>query len=230
MWLVVAALAAQVAATDRVIGLLALPQVFGSTMCARFEPEDLPLHSTPDDGTAFAVVRVDRNWSFAPHGGCEGLAVSVHRGAEREELPTREYDYEMPAAIVLEQRGGWFRVRLQQGTGWIKASTSDRFMPIAALFEEFVGVTAITGSFTGQLLGEPGGRPAATAPKVVPLQPVQVLELRDVGGRSFVKVEVMSRSLCRAGDHGPPEVIATGWLPLHAPSGDPNVWFSSRGC
>jgi hypothetical protein len=230
MWLLMVVLAAQAAATDRVIGLLSLPQVFGSTMCARFEPQDVPLHSTPDDGTAFAVVRVDKNWSFAPHGGCEGLEVSVHRGAESEELPTREYDYEMPAAIVLEQRSGWFRVRLQQGSGWIKASTTDRFMPIADLFEELVGVTAITGSFTGELLAEPGGRAAATAPKIVPRQPVQVLELLEVGGRSFVKVEVMSHSLCAAGDHGPPEVVATGWLPLHAPSGDPNVWFSSRGC
>ena len=229
-WLLAVMLAAQAAPADRVIGLLSLPQVFGREMCAPFEPKDVPLHSTPDDGTAFAFVRVDKNWSFAPHGGCEGLAVSVHRGNEREELPTREYDYEMPGAIVLEQRSGWFRVRLQQGSGWIKASIGDRFMPIAELFEEFVGVTRLTQSFTGQLLAEPGGRVAATASKVGPLQTVQVLEFRDAGGRSFVKVDVMSHSLCDASNHGPPEVVATGWLPLHAANGDPTVWFSSRGC
>jgi hypothetical protein len=230
MWFLTVLLAAQAPAPDRVIGLLSLPQVFGGTMCAPFEPNDVPLHSTPNDGTAFAFVHVDKNWSFAPHGGCEGLEVSVHRGAEHDELPTREYDYDMPGAIVLEQRSGWFRVRLREGSGWIKASITDRFMPIAELFEEFVGVTSITGSFTGQLLSEPGGRAAATAPKVGPLQSVQVLELREAGGRSFVKVDVMSHSLCVAGDKGPPEVVATGWLPLHAPSGDPTVWFSSRGC
>lgn len=229
-WLLVVTLAAQAAPADRVIGLLSLPQVFGSTMCAPFEPQDIPLHSTPNDGTAFAFVHVDQNWSFAPHGGCEGLKVSVHRGAERDELPTREYDYEMPGAIVLEQQSGWFRVRLQQGSGWIKASIADRFMPIAELFEEFVGVTSITQSFTGPLLAEPGGRAVTPAPKVVPPHPVQVLEFRDAGGRSFVKVDVMSHSLCDAGNHGPPEVVATGWLPLHAANGDPTVWFSSRGC
>ena len=229
-WLLAVMFAAQAAPADRVIGLLSLPQAFGSEMCAPFEPKDIPLHSTPNDGTAFAFVHVDRNWSFAPHGGCEGLEVSVHRGAEREELPTREYDYEMPAPIVLEQQGGWFRVRLQQGSGWIKASITDRFMPIAELFEEFVGVTRLTQSFTGPLLAEPGGRAAATASRVVPLQTVQVLEFRDAGGRTFVKVDVMSHSLCDAGNHGPPEVVATGWLPLHAPTGDPTIWFSSRGC
>ena len=69
---------------DRVIGLLALPEVFGGRMCAPFEPHDVALHSTPNDGSVFAAVRVDQNWSFAPHGGCEGLQVSVHRGEQRE--------------------------------------------------------------------------------------------------------------------------------------------------
>ena len=230
MWLLVVMLAAQAAPADRVIGLLSLPQVFGTTMCDRFEPQDVVLHSLPSDGTAVASIRVDRNWSFAPHGGCEGLAVSVHRGEAREALPTLEYDYEMPAVVVLEQRSGWFRIRLQQGSAWVKASTLDRFMPLADLFEEFVGVTRIEKQFAGSLLREPGAGATANAAPVKPGQSVQVLEFRDVAGRSFVKVEVMSHSLCSAGDLGPPEVVATGWLPLHAPTGDPSIWFSSRGC
>ena len=229
MWLFMAVLAAQTAAPDRVIGLLALPEVFGSHSGARFEPADVAVHSTPNDGTAFATIRVDRNWSFAPHGGCEGLKVSVYRGSASEDLPALEYDYEMPAAIVFESRSGWFRVKLSQGSGWIKASTADRFMPLADLFEEFVGVTTIEKYFTGNLLKEPDAR-AAMAAAVKPGQSVQVLEMRDVAGRTFVKVDVMSHSLCNASDHGPPEVVATGWLPLHAPTGDPTIWFASRGC
>lgn len=219
------------APSDQVIGLLALPQVFGSRMCAPFDPLDVPLHTTPDDGARFAAIRVDRNWSFAPHGGCEGLAVSVHREAQREPLPTLEYDFEMPAAIVLEQRSGWFRVRMQQGSAWIKASISDRFMPLHELFEEFVGMTRIDERFSGPLLDSPGELAAAPkAPHVVPGQPVQVLEVRDVGGRSFVRLEVMSHSLCTAGANGPPEIVATGWVPLHASTGEPTIWYSSRGC
>ncbi|MGE0864598.1 MAG: hypothetical protein AB7P34_11920 [Vicinamibacterales bacterium] len=29
---------------------------------------------------------------------------------------------------------------------------------------------------------------------------------------------------------GPPEVVGLGWLPAHAASGEPAVWFSARGC
>ena len=218
-------------APDRVVGLLTLPEVFGGRMCAPFTPADVALHSTPDDGTKVAVVHVDQTWSFAPHGGCEGLKVSVHRGSEREELPTLEYDYEMPAAIVVEQRAGWFRVRTQQGTAWIKASASDRFMALADLFEEFIGVTAIDSNYTGRLMPSPGAPASgASAMRVSPSQPVQVLEIRESGGKAFVKVDVMSHSLCNAGANGPPEIVATGWLPLHSESGEPTIWFSSRGC
>jgi hypothetical protein len=200
-------------------------------MCAPFRPTDVALHTTPNDGTKFATVHVDQEWSFAPHGGCEGLRVSVHRGSAQEELPTLEYDYEMPAAIVLEQRNGWFRVRLSQGSAWIKASLADRFMPLHELFEEFIGVTAIDKAFTGRLLSAPGVlATGAGASRVSPLQPVQVLEIRDSEGQTFVKVDVMSHSLCAAGANGPPEIVATGWLPLHGPTGEPTIWYSSRGC
>jgi hypothetical protein len=111
-------------AQERALGLLSLPEVFGPGPCAPFEPSQVALHAAPNDGSAVAFIRVDQNWSFAPHGGCEGLEVSVHQGVRRHELPTREYDYEMPG----------------------------------------------------------------------------------------------------------PEVVATGWLPLHDSEGEPTVWFSSRGC
>jgi hypothetical protein len=218
------------AADDRVLGLLALPEVFGAGACAVFEPVDVPVHAAPNDGKPMAVIRVDRNWSFAPHGGCEGLQVSVHRGADRHELPTREFDYEMPGAIVLDRREGWFKVRLHDGPGWIKPSVVDRFMPLADLFEEFVGVTAINRSFTSRLASAPGELAGPILPRVVPSQPVRVVEIRESSGSPWVHVEVLGNSVCTAADHGPPQVIAAGWLPLHDADGEPSIWFSSRGC
>lgn len=229
--IVLVLLLSQGAAADRVIGLLSLPEVYGGRMCAPFEPSDVALHTTPNDGTKFATVHVDQTWSFAPHGGCEGLKVSVHRGSQQDELPTLEYDYEMPAAIVLEQRSGWFRVRLQQGSAWIKASLSDRFMSLHELFEEFVGTTSVDKAYTGRLLSKPGVlATGASAARVSPLQPVQVIEMRDTEGQTFVQVDVMSHSLCDAGVKGPPEIVATGWLPLYGPTGEPTLWYSTRGC
>lgn len=214
------------AAAERIIGLVSIPEVFGAGPCAAFEPQDVALHAAPADGKSIAVIRVDQNWSFAPHGGCEGLKVSVHRGAAKDDLPTREFDYEAPGAIVLERRDGWIKIRLRDGVGWFKPSPVDRFMPLSDLYEEFVGVTAISKSFTARLVTTPGMLGGAILPRVVPEQPVRVAEVRD----EWVKVEVLNNSVCTAADNGPPEVIATGWLPLHDANGEPSIWFSSRGC
>jgi hypothetical protein len=213
-------------AAERIIGLVSLPEVFGAAPCAAFEPEEIPLHASPGDGKAIAVIRVEKNWSFAPHGGCEGLEVRVYRGSGKEKLPTREFDYEAPGAIALERREGWIKIRLNDSAAWLKASPVDRFMPLSDLYEEFVGVTAINDSFTARLASTPGMPGGPILPRVAPHQPVRVAEIRD----EWVKVEVLNTSVCTAADNGPPEVIATGWLPLHDANGEPSIWFASRGC
>jgi hypothetical protein len=209
---------------------LALPEIFGSRQCAPFEPGEVALHASPNDARAIAFIRVDRNWSFAPHGGCDGLEVSIHRGEQHEDLPTLEYDYEMPAAIVLEHRGGWFKIRLKDKPAWIKASVVDHFMPLSELFEEFVGVTSISEGFTGRLSSEPGIVNGPIMPRVAPGQAVRVIEMREARGQQWVHVEVLSHSACNAANDGPPQTVAMGWLPMHDGDGAPTVWFSSRGC
>ena len=224
------ALADSAIAQDRVIGLLSLPEVFGARVCAPFEPGQVALHAAPGDATPVSFIRVDQNWSFAPHGGCEGLKVSVHQGAARYELPTLEFDYEMPGAIVLEQRDGWLKIRLSSGAAWLEPSVVDRFMTLSELFEEFVGVTTITKSFNGALAEAPGRPADASSPRVKESQPARVIEIRNVSGQSWVQVEVMNHSICSAAENGPPDVVGTGWMPLHASDGEPTIWFSSRGC
>jgi hypothetical protein len=221
---------APASAQERVIGLLSLPQVFGPRQCAPFEPVDVALHASPNDARAFAIIRVDQYHSFAPHGGCEGLEVSVHQGGQRLALPTLEYDYEMPGVIVLDHRDGWFKVRLGERAAWLKASAADRFMPLKDLYEEFVGVTATSASYTGQLSSAPGASTGPILPRVGPSQPVRVIEIRESAGRPWVQVEVLGNSVCTAAENGPPQVVASGWLPLHDAGGEPSIWFSSRGC
>jgi hypothetical protein len=224
--LVVLTVVAPAAAEERVIGLLALPQVFGPRQCAPFEPAEVALYAAPNDGHPLAFIRVDQNWSFAPHGGCEGLEVRVHSGAQRHELPTREFDYEMPGAIVVEHRDGWFRIKLHDRSAWLKASLADQFLPLSQLFDEFAGLTEIN-KFSGRLLSTPSASARGPImPAVKPRQPVIVREVRG----DWVHLDVMSSSPCTAGNEGPPEVVATGWLPLYGSDGEPTVWFSSRGC
>jgi hypothetical protein len=212
-------------AQDRVIGLLTLPEVFGSEVCSPFKPESVALHLEPG-GARIGSIDVDQYWSFAPHGGCEGLEVRVHKGSARSELPTREHGYEEPAAIVLAQQGRWFKIRLEDGAAWVNATTRDEFKSLTALFDQ--ALTAITEHFTGRLRDAPGG--TFIGDRLTENQSVRVLEFRHVGNAQWINVEVLDYSPCTVPVGKEPQVIARGWMPAHAESGEPTVWFSSRGC
>jgi hypothetical protein len=229
--LIATVLAAQDPSADRIIGLLALPGVFGEGPCKPFEPRALTLYGDAGATRVIGTIEVDQEWSFAPHGGCEGLEVSVHEGEKRSELPTREFEYEAPAAIVLDRRGEAYKIRLSGGrAGWV-ISRANRFMSVESLFEEFAGVTFFTDAFDGSLRAAAG---LSVANKVIaeakPAQPARLIESRRVADHLWLHVEVFSHSLCDAAAKGPPESVARGWLPAHAPSGEPTIWFASRGC
>lgn len=216
---------------ERVIGLVALPGVFGEGPCKPFEPRSPTLYADAGATKPIGTIEVDQEWSFAPHGGCEGLEVSVHEGSVRSELPTREYDYEAPAAIALDRRGQMVKIRLSGGrSAWV-VSPPARFMSYESLLEEFTGVTFFTDAYNGQLRPAPG-LAVANQPTVIgkPGQPARVIESRRTGDRLWLHVEVFNHSLCDAGAQGPPETIGRGWVLAHADDGEPAVWFSSRGC
>lgn len=84
-------------AQERVIGLLALPGVFGRGACDRFAPRPVALHDTPQ-GRGSGTVLVLEPWTHDSRGGCEGLEVGVRvpGAAAVEQLPTKEYAYEAP--------------------------------------------------------------------------------------------------------------------------------------
>lgn len=82
--------AAPSTAQDRVLGLLSLPEVFGKGPCHQFEPAAVALHQAPGAAPTVGSIQVDQHWSFAPHGGCDGLKVSVHgRGTRSESANAR---------------------------------------------------------------------------------------------------------------------------------------------
>ena len=224
------AAATPAAAQDKVLGLLALPEVFGKGPCHLFDPAAILLRPAPGATEHLGSIQVDQHWSFAPHGGCEGLQVSVHHDGRRAELPTLEYANESPAAIVLAEQGGWFKIRLATGAGWLQASPRDRFMPLADLFSEYPTLTTLNEAFTGSLLEAPGGTATEVKPALTRGLPVRVLDVRSVGDRQWLQVAVMSHSICDADRSGPPDVEGIGWMPAHTTAGEPTVWFSSRGC
>lgn len=218
-------------AQDRVIGLLQLPTIFSEGPCKPFEPRPVSIYSDVDAKQVIGTIQVDQMWSFAPHGGCEGLQVSVHQGQAQRELPTREYDYEAPAAVVLDQQGPMFKIRIgETQAGWVQSAPA-RFMSFESLMEEFTGVTYFTTAFDGALRAAPGATVAnQPTARAKPGLPARVIETRRLGDRLWFHVEVINHSMCDAAASGPPETIANGWLAAHGEDGEPTVWFASRGC
>ena len=142
-------------AADRIVGLLELPQVFGNGPCARFKPEEIRLYASPNPRDRIGVVRVDRYWTFHADLSCEGLTVRVHRGPAVSELPTEEFAYEMQGAIVLEHRQPWFRIRLNDGSAWVRASNPAHFHSLESLLQD--GLVSLTDAWDGTLAASPGG-------------------------------------------------------------------------
>ena len=214
-------------AQERVIGLLSLPQVFGPRQCAPFEPEQIALHAAPNDGRPFAFIRVDQNWSFAPHGGCEGLEVSVHQGEQRHELPTLR----VRLRDARRHRPRASRRMVQGAAGRAVRPGSRRRSPIAScrsteLYEEFVGVTAINRIVHRPVVERTGchERSDHAARRAVAAR-ARARDPRRVGsGRSVEQLRL----------HGGRRWAArSGRDRLAAVSrreGEPTVWFSSRGC
>jgi hypothetical protein len=212
---------------ERVAGLLSLPEVFGNGPCDRFVAKDVPLHSSPE-APASGAIRVATPWTFPPEGGCQGLEVHARRPDSEAALalPVEEFEYESAGAVVLEQRGPWFRVRLADGSAWLRATERDRFHPLERLLKE--GLTYLTSDWNGQLSSQPSGRGRKARAAGQAETSVRVSRSTWAHGGLWLYVEVMSHSGCEGGDE--PRVVDRGWVPAQAPSGARVIWFYSRGC
>ena len=211
----------------RVVGLLALPQVFGNGPCDRFTPQDVPLYDAPDSARIVGVIRVDEGWTVSSNGGCEGLRVGVHMtgSAASVPLPAKEYGYEEPGAVVLARRDGWFLIRLATGSAWVRSSSRDTFHPLERLLLD--GLTYLTEAWDGRLAPSAGGagRPAGVGAKNS--QPtVRVIRSRQLRGEFWFELEVIS-SPCEDPDV---KALDRGWVPGNSMCGEPVIWFYSRGC
>jgi len=213
---------------DAVSGLISLPQVFGTETCAPFTPSDVTLYAGPDSSAIIGRISVDTPWTQHPNGGCEALSVKVYLTDTETaaELPTLEYSYEAPAAVVLQRRGPWFKIRLGEQSAWIHATEQNQFFPLQELL---AGNLAYVANADGAgLAAAPGAERTTAADLLGAERSVNVLEARTVGERLWLRVAVQSHSPCEGPED--PATVAEGWLPAHTATGEPTVWFYSRGC
>ena len=181
-----------------------------------------PSEAGPGVGTLY--------WQQVPNVGC-GLTIE-RAGGIKELVPTLESGYEIPAAIVFEQRGSWFRIRLAKGSAWIRRKDPAEFLPYPEL---------VWKKLPYMLYGWDGilrATPSATG-KVVPLTQgwselldrapsIEYLGSRRVGGELWLHIKLITDRDCREKLEGMTPV--SGWIPAYRSNRTPSVWFSSRGC
>ena len=154
-------------------------------------------------------------------------------GGSKEEVPTLESGYEIPAAIVYERRGAWFRIRLQDGSAWIRHSDQKDFLPYPEILRENLPYTL--QSWDGTLRATPG-----RSGRVTPLSPgwkalldrqlsIEYLGSRRVGDELWLHIRLAAKaSGCGQTYEGVTD--AEGWIPAYHTDRTPSAWFSSRGC
>jgi hypothetical protein len=200
------------------IGLLILPTVFGPPQTGGVVPADdlqpVAIFAEPDDGAAPALQRV-----------------------ALEHFEYREYTYEGAAAVVYDQRPGWYAIGLRDqplARGWVRAADAGQFLPVAALLRDRLAF--LNAHWDGHLWSEPGdGRRTAEASVLVDENArdastevaVNILDTRMLGDGLWLSVETLDQSPCNG---GAPAVVDRGWIPAYAASGALVAGYYSRGC
>jgi hypothetical protein len=211
---------------ERVLGLLTLPEVFGDGACHEFVPREVVLFAAPGSEELIGSIRVAEYWTFHERGGCEGLRVRVYGadGSSAGDLPTQEFEYEAPAAIVLGKQGRWFRLRLSEGAAWVRASEHNQYYPLEVLLPD--RLTYVTADSERTMFDRPAGTDVVAMASV--RDSVRVVDFARDEEQLWLLVEVLSHSVCESADEV--SVISRGWMRAHGPGGLPAVWYYSRGC
>ena len=163
------------------------------------------LHQNPDAGST-VVAEVD----------------------EYTALDFAEVGYEVPAARVFARSEGWYKLRQADGTyGWLPPDMAGTFFPYPDVtLDRLAYIDAPWHGFVWPAAGagNPVRAPVVQGQRDVP---VEVHEVQLIGGYPWLRISVLRQSPCEGGDGA---VSVSGWIPAHFPTGEPAVWYYSRGC
>lgn len=190
----------------------------------------------PDDPENDSLIGLLDLKAF-PHGGHVDVFAEPDPNAARigvirsyGDVESREVGYEVPAAVVYAKLPGWYRVRSAGGRfGWIEAEGSHTWFPYAEL--PVRRLAYLTSAWSGLAWPEAGAgipvRIDISAAGADAEYPVEVLESIEIGGMPFFRVEILGADPCSGEAR---KVRAAGWVPGYGRTGEPNVWYYSRGC
>jgi hypothetical protein len=212
---------------ERLIGLLDLDDIVRGGCGEPVERTTAPVFGAPSQ-TSSAVGTI--HWR---QGGDTFCGLMFDRiGGTPETVPTLESGYEIPAAIVYERRGQWFRIRLAKGSAWIRRTDAADFLAYPDMLLDKLAHTM--QSWDGTLRATPG-----LSSTIVKLSEgwkelldrqlsIKYLGSRRVGSDLWIHIRLLAESECDQKHEGVTSI--SGWIPAYHVNRSPSVWFSSRGC
>lgn len=213
---------------EKIIGLLSLPQVFGDEQCEVFTPISISIF---DEVEGKNIGAIKQNERVNENGGCYAItAISDLNTSSRKtgRLPTKAFDADSnEAVIVLEQKHGWYKVLVSDGTGWIKPALNSKFMPIEFLLSTF-GAAYLSDEWDGYIFDKPNSLFKFYQGHKVDDMDVDILGSGMYENRLWFHVKKIAP--IDAVDKGKNYKEVTGWVPAYSLEGDLNIWFSVYGC
>ena len=199
-----------------------VPSFFTRTACASDDTARVEVFARPSTSKKTGEIR----WAKAGEATsyyCLPLVFKTKQACPRGVVPMIEDGYEEKAFVVIERRGHWARIALDEGTGWIRLSKADEVVDYFDLVANRQAV--MTSAWDGRIRSRPGGS-LLTLPRVEK-QYVTVIDSRRVGGRLWFKVQTLSEGPCESQE---PRVSVTGWVRAYSDKRQPTVYHFSRGC
>lgn len=200
------------AAADELIGLLDLPGLFGPGESGGPQAAQpiVPLALYPSADTAGeSIAKLDDPWA----------------------VQTREYSYEAPAAVVLEQQSNAYRIALKNGaTGWVAAADAGRFMGLADLLPGSLAYLTPAwdgGLWTLQQLAGVGHWHRLRLKDAGAEAAIVVEEVRNTSAGPWLRIGIYDGEVCAGPE---PPIRWRGWIPAYSEAGRLTAWFHSRGC
>ena len=212
---------------ERVVGLLDLDDIIRGGCGEPIERTTARAFSTPSEKGAGVGTLY---WQHSTDATC-GLMFERAAG-DKEEVPTLESGYEVPAAIVFERRGQWFRIRLANGSTWIRRTDPTEFLPypdllrekLAHTLQDWNGILRETPNVSGTIAPLTKGWHERLDRQLS----VDYLGSRLVGKELWIHIRLLTEGPCGQKLEGMTPV--SGWVPAYRPDRSPSAWFSSRGC
>ena len=167
-------------ASDKTIGLLAVPELMPGDSCEPFPPATVPLYAARG-GRPIGELRGAGRPATATV--CEFTEVRAVIGRSSFEMATDEHGYEERALIVTATAPGWYRVFTggRPELVWIKATPRSVYRPLKDLFED--SLTYLTDDWDRRLYTSPFGaftRVPKPAGAEAPVE--QTVEVHEVHG------------------------------------------------